>query len=286
MLIPFTAAFRFRPRGTALTGAAVAVAYLVEAAVHPASHNRTAWHFIAVQEGYFIWLALAATLFAEMLASRDAAMKALADSRQRLLADSLSAEDRARKNLAESLHDNAIQNLLAARQDVEETAKGRDDASLGRAQSELDETLADLRNAIFELHPGVLEQAGLEAALRAVAERAGRRGGFDTVLNLDYGHRHTHEALLFSAAREFLVNAAKHSRADTVVLTLAAQGPDVVLEASDDGIGFDPRTLDDRVASGHIGLRAQRERLEAVGGRLDIASAPGRGTTVTARITR
>jgi two-component system NarL family sensor kinase len=285
-LIPFTAAFRFRPRGTALTGAAVALAYLTVAAFHPASHGRTAWSFIAVQEGYLLWLATAATLFADMLASRNAAVLALADSRQQLLADSLSAEDRARRTLAESLHDNAIQNLLAARQDIEEAARTHEDENLTRARTELTKTVADLRNAIFELHPDVLEQAGLEAALRAVAERVSRRGGFDTVLNLNYRQRHHQEGLLFGAAREFLINAAKHSQAKTVALTLAAEGPDVVLAARDDGVGFDPRSIDDRVASGHIGLRAQRERLEAAGGSLSIVSAPGHGTTVAARIPR
>jgi two-component system, NarL family, sensor kinase len=194
------------------------------------------------------------------------------------------AEDRARRTLAESLHDNAIQNVLAARQDVEEAAKRSDDPTLVRARAELTETLTDLRNAIFELHPDVLEQAGLEAALRAVAERAGRRGGFDTVLNLSYRHRHPQETLLFSAAREFLANAAEHSEAGAVLVTLSAQGSDLVLEVRDDGVGFDPRGLDSRVASGHIGLRAHRERLEAAGGRLDIVSAPGEGTTVTVRI--
>jgi two-component system, NarL family, sensor kinase len=284
ILIPVTAAFRFRPQGTALTGVGVALAYLTEAAVHPASHGRTAWDFIAVQEGYFVWLATAATLFSEMLATRAKAMLALAESRQQLLADALMAEDRARRTLAESLHDNAIQNVLAARQDVEEAAKRSDDPTLVRARAELTETLTDLRNAIFELHPDVLEQAGLEAALRAVAERAGRRGGFDTVLNLSYRHRHPQETLLFSAAREFLANAAQHSEAGAVLVTLSAQGRDLVLEVRDDGVGFDPRGLDSRVASGHIGLRAHRERLEAAGGRLNIVSAPGEGTTVTVRI--
>jgi two-component system NarL family sensor kinase len=211
-------------------------------------------------------------------------MLALAESRRQLLADSLSAEDRARRDLAEGLHDNAIQNLLAARQDVEEAAKQSNDPNLARARAELTETLADLRNAIFELHPDVLEQAGLEAALRAVAERAGRRGGFDTVLNLSYGRRHPQEVLLFSTARELLVNAAQHSEARTVFVTLSALGRELVLETRDDGVGFDPRRLDDRVASGHIGLRSHRERLEAAGGRLEIVSTPGEGTTVTARI--
>src|SRR5579863_1350211 len=69
-LIPVTAAFRFKPQGTALTGVGVALAYLTEAAVHPASHGTVAWETIGVREGYFIWLATAATLFSEMLATR------------------------------------------------------------------------------------------------------------------------------------------------------------------------------------------------------------------------
>src|SRR5262249_8694118 len=154
-----------------------------------------------------------------------------------------------------------------------------------RARATLTELLADLRSAIFELHPHVLDRAGLEAALRAVAQRASRQGGFDVDLVVSYRHRHPHEVLLLGAARQFLPNAARHAQASGVTLRLAEENGSIVLVARDDGAGFDP-ALADRAASGHIGLVSQRERLEAIGGGLEIASAPGTGTTVTARLPR
>jgi two-component system NarL family sensor kinase len=195
----------------------------------------------------------------------------------------MTAEDQSRRILAETLHDNAIQNVLASRQDVEDAAKSGSREDLDRASRHLSETAVALRSAIFELHPHVLEQAGLEKALRAVAERASRRAGFGVDLHLDYPARHPDEALLLRAAREFIDNAAKHANASLLTITLAS-GDDVVLTIADDGSGFDPHTLDRVVADAHIGLLSQRERIEAAGGTLLVASAVGQGTKVTVRL--
>ena len=96
-----------------------------------------------------------------------------------MIAEALSAGERERRALAEGLHDQAIQNLLSARHDLEEVAEsGTLDAheALARADAAVEATIAELREAVFELHPYVLEQSGLEAALRAAGQRAARRG--------------------------------------------------------------------------------------------------------------
>lgn len=283
-LIPISVAFRFGWQITLTATVLVVLAYDAQAATHPARHVQHALGFVAVQTGYLVWIGGAAALFSGLLMARTSRLIQLARGRKLLLAEVMNAEERERQGLAEGLHDQAIQTLLAARQDVEEALKTRPDEALVRAESALAETVGDLRGAIFELHPHVLQQAGLEAALNAVAERASRRYGFDVDLYADYRRRHPDEALLLGAARELLSNAGRHARASKVTVTLADEAGDTVLSVADDGAGFDPLTLDRLVAKGHIGLLSQRERIEASGGLLEIASTPGGGTTITARL--
>jgi two-component system NarL family sensor kinase len=283
-LIPISVAFRFGWRITLLVTGLVVVAYDLQAATHPARHVKHALAFLAVQSGYLAWIGIAATLFSGLLATRTQRLIQLAAGRRRLLAEVMGAEERERRELAEALHDGAIQSLLAARQDVDESLAAHPDEVLERARAALTESVSDLRSAIFELHPHVLQQAGLEPALKAVAERSSRRGGFDVDLYVHYPHRHPDEAVLLGAAREFLANAGRHARASTVTVMLAEDGDAIALTVADDGVGFDPAGIDRFVADAHIGLLSQRERLESCGGRLEIVSAPGKGTAVTARL--
>jgi two-component system NarL family sensor kinase len=283
-VIPISVAFRFGWRTTLVATGVVVLAYDVQAATHPARHTKDAVQFAAVQTGYLLWIGAAAALFSGLLSARTERLIRLSRGRRRLLADVMSAEERERRELAEAIHDRAIQSLLAARQDVEAALKERADEDLEHALSALGDTLSDLRGAIFELHPHVLQQAGLEPALKAVAERVGRRSGFDVDFYVDYPRRHPDEALLLGAAREFLGNVARHAHAATATLTLRSAAGEVSLAIADDGIGFDVSKVERFVAEAHIGLLSQRERIEASGGRLEIDSAPGRGTVVTVRL--
>lgn len=281
-LIPISVAFRFRPLVTLVASTVTVAAYLVQAVLDPAIGLPGAEEFAAIQAGYLAWVGLAATALSYVLARRTRSAAGLAAARARLLADALTAEERERRGLAEGLHDHAIQNLLSARHDLQEAAESSPNPALARADAAIARTVEDLREAIFELHPYVLEQAGLEAALHAVARRAARRGGFDLHVDLEAGGAERHERLLLAVGRELLANAAEHARADNVWLSLATDGDEVVLTVRDDGAGFDPAV--DRVTDGHIGLASQRERAAAVGGLLEVDSAPGAGTRVSVRL--
>jgi two-component system NarL family sensor kinase len=283
-LIPVAVAFRFRPALTAAASAATVVAYLAQALAHPASHSSGAERFIAVQVGFLVWLGLAAVLLSAVLWRRTALVGALAEGRRRLIADSLAAGERERRALAEGLHDNAIQNLLSARLDLQEVSEELAHPGLQRADAALAESIRNLREAVFELHPYVLEQAGLVAALRSVAQRAARRGGFAIRLELGSHRRNAHDALLLAAARELLANSAQHAAAENVVVRLADQNGSVMLVVQDDGRGFDIDDLQRRLAAGHIGLQSQRERIESLGGRMDVETGVDRGTTVRIRV--
>jgi two-component system NarL family sensor kinase len=288
-LVPVAVAFRFRPLLTTISAVATVIAYDVQSFAHPAHHQPGAERFILVQTGYLVWLGLAAVLLSAVLLSavlerRTERIQELAEVRRRLMTDALTAEERERRVLAEALHDGAIQNLLSARHELQEAADSNPHPSLRRAAEALAATIGELREALFELHPYVLEQAGLEVALRTLAQRAARRGGFDVQVDLAHVRRHEHEGLLLTAARELLTNVVQHAHAGNVAVRLNEEGSELVLAIEDDGEGFDPRSLPDRLAEGHIGLRSQRERIESIGGRVDVRSSPGSGALIVLRI--
>ena len=283
-LVPVAVAFRFRPAVTAVAGVGVIAAYLGQAFAHPSSSQPEATRFELVQAGYLAWVSVAALLLSEILRRRTDRALALARERERLMAEAVSAEARERRVLAESLHDTAIQNLLSARHQLQEVEDELGSPALARADAALEETLGSLREAVFDLHPYVLDAAGLEAALATVAERASRAGGFEVRLEAHETGRSDHEQLLLSAARELLTNVARHADAREVTLRLAEDNGDLVVSIRDDGRGFDEDVLDDRLAGGHIGLASHRARLENVGGALSVDSAVGRGTVAEIRV--
>ncbi len=219
-----------------------------------------------------------------LLGRRTELVSRLAEGRSRLLADALSAEQRERKALAEALHDHAIQNLLSARHELEEAGETVSHAALDRADAALSETVGQLREAVFELHPYVLEEAGLEAALRSIAKQTASRAGLELQLDLRHGNPHPQEQLLFSAARELLNNVVHHAEARHVTVRLADVDGGLELVVADDGRGFPPERLAERLAGGHVGLASQRVRIEAAGGTMKVASTPGEGTRVEIRV--
>jgi len=283
-MVPVAVAFRFRPMITAVATVVTTSAYVLQAVLHPAIHQPQAARLIATQAGFLLWVGVACVLLSMLLARRTAQVARLADSRSRLLADALEAEQRERKALAESLHDEAIQNLLSARHELEEAGEMQSHPALGRADDALVVTVGQLREAVFELHPYVLEQAGLEAALRTIAQQAASRAGVEMELDFAYRDRHPREQLVFSAARELLANVVQHADARHVTVRLFAADGELVLVVEDDGRGFPPERLSERLAEGHVGLASQRVRIEAAGGSMRVASAPGEGTRVEIRV--
>jgi two-component system NarL family sensor kinase len=89
---------------------------------------------------------------------------------------------------------------------------------------------------------------------------------------------------VFSAARELLANVVRHAEARVLTLRLVDDGQALELAVEDDGRGFTPELLGERLADGHIGLATQRVRVEAVGGTLELASELGVGTRAVIRL--
>jgi two-component system, NarL family, sensor kinase len=285
-LVPVAVAFRFRPSITAIAAVVTTAAYVIQAVAHPASSQPQAARFILTSAGFLAWVGLACVLLSMLLARQIDLVTRLAESRSRLVADALSAEQRERKILAEALHDNAIQNVLSARHDVQEAGDALSHPALDRADDALTRTVSQLRDAVFELHPYVLEEAGLEAALRSLAQQAAGRAGFELHLDLHYQNGHPREQLVFSAAREFLANVVRHADAKNVIVRLSEHGNGLGLVVEDDGRGFPEEWLAQRLADGHVGLASQRVRIESAGGTMDVASAPDEGTRVEIQVPR
>ena len=280
--LPVLAAVRLQPRLTAGWALGAIGAFVGLSVVHPTAGESEATERMISQVVYLAWVGAAATLVSAVLHRRDAAIARLATQRERLAAHALAAEQRERRRLAENLHDASIQTLSLARQELADFKRtGREDA-FERTRDALDETLAQLRGEIFELHPYVLDHAGLPAALRAIADRTAERLGAEVTVAVDPAAVGRHDELIVVIVRELLTNAVKHSGARHVVVTVAADHERIELEVRDDGEGFDPGRRELALRDGHVGLASSEQRVRSAGGELTVTSAPGSGTVVQA----
>ncbi|MEU9218509.1 GAF domain-containing sensor histidine kinase [Streptomyces sp. NPDC048376] len=194
------------------------------------------------------------------------------------------AEERSR--LAHELHDAVSQKLFSLRLTAQ-AAAALVDRDPARAKGELHQvaTLAaeaaeELRAAVVELRPAALEEDGLVATLRTQIQVLDRAHSARVTFT---GHGvkalpAAQEEAMLRVAQEALHNALRHSGAEHVQVTLRRRGTGTVLRITDDGGGFDPRTV--RRAGRHLGLVSMRDRAGGTGGRLTVRSAPGEGTTI------
>jgi two-component system NarL family sensor kinase len=205
----------------------------------------------------------------------------LASCRQ-LVAQVMEAEDAARRRIAQLIHDDALQSLLAANQELHEASPGR--AQVTRAHEVVSASIARLREALVALHPVTLEEGGFELALGAVTRQAERQGGFAVEVDVDPEAIGDQDELLLAVARELITNAVRHSGASRVSVSLRRVEGGVELEVADDGSGIPAGRREQALADGHIGLASVTQRLGAAGGGLEITDAPGGGTVAVARV--
>jgi len=280
-VLPVLAAARLRPAVTAGWALGAIGAYVLLSFVHPTAGESQALGRMASQAAYLALLGAAATLVSHVLSQRNAAIANLAEQRGRLASHALTAEQRERRRLAELLHDESVQTLSLARQELLDYRRTGSDAAFERARAAIDETMAQLRGEIFELHPYVLDHAGLQAALAAIAERTAERIGAEFAVVVDPLAAGVHDELLVVLARELIANVAKHSGATHVDVTVAVDSEQIELQVRDDGRGFDaaPRRAT-ALLDGHIGLASCEQRVRSAGGELVVSSRPAGGTIV------
>lgn len=279
-VLPIGAALRLSPRLTGAWSALAVLAYLAVTLPDPATSFPGDWDLLTSDSLSLIWVSAAAVMLSILVGGRQAAISALAATRRNLVQQALDVEAAERRRLAEELHDHAIQNVLLARHELADVARGVPGAEQ-RARAALDQTDEQLRREVFQMHPLGLERAGLTAVLQALAETAARRGSFTVTVEVDPAveHRGAQE-LLVSSARELLANAAKHAEAATVSVTVHERDGAVELCVTDDGVGIAPERLERAVSEHHIGVASVIERVHAVDGQVRITTTPGRGTRV------
>ena len=189
-----------------------------------------------------------------------------------------------RRRLARELHDGIGQNLTALKHRLVQLGDGippRQRAQLDAAIALCGDALEDTRHLSRLLRPPILDDLGLEAALRALARSLAEAGGPEVAIEVEDlpPLDDDLQTLLFRVAQEALNNAAKHAAARTVLLRLVARGGLLQLQVADDGRGCDP---DVALRSGGSGLSGMRERLRLYDGRMELHSTPGAGTRLRA----
>jgi signal transduction histidine kinase len=198
----------------------------------------------------------------------------LAASRRRIVA----ASDQARRRIERDLHDGTQQRLvslgLAARLAETDAAAGRGDlrAELSRIAAGLADAVTELQELSRGIHPATLSERGLGPALRSLARRSAVPVDLDVTTNARCPE--PVEIAAYYAASEALANAMKHARASRIEISLAASDGSLLLSVRDDGIGG----ADPARGSGLAGLT---DRVEALGGSIQLRSAAGAGTHIT-----
>ena len=186
-----------------------------------------------------------------------------------------------RRRLERNLHDGAQQRLVALALDlgVVQARIEADPASAARlltaAREELSLAIEELRELARGLHPPILTERGLRAALQSLARRAPIPVRLEAPLSSRLPE--SVEATIYYVVAEALTNTAKHARAGSAVVRLTVCGGHARVEISDDGAGGAT------VRAGG-GLRGLAERLQALGADLEVHSPPGEGTTLTGAI--
>ena len=199
-------------------------------------------------------------------------------SRQRLVA----SQDEERRRLERDLHDGAQQRLVTLSLDLRmarERADARGDVELttrlNAAEQDLARSLAELRELARGIHPAILTQTGLGGALRSLAERSAVPAQVRSVPGRRFSP--AVEATAYFFVSEALANVSKHAEASSVWVAADDEGERLIIQVVDDGVGG-------AEMNGGSGLRGLADRVEAIGGRIDVRSESGSGTTLRAEI--
>ncbi len=221
---------------------------------------------------------------------RSAALKSFAISVQR-------AQEEERGRISRELHDDLCQRLTGMKFTVEglgdelRPLNRRVSRQLQGVTQELEKAIIEVRRISSNLRPSVLDDFGLVSALRLLCRDFERQHRIEATLELrEPVPREVDsnvETALYRIAQEALANVAKHAGANVANVRLAAEGGNITLRVDDNGRGFDDANPGHSNGKGHrLGLTGMRERASLLGGRCDITSTPGRGTSVTITIPR
>jgi two-component system sensor histidine kinase UhpB len=197
-----------------------------------------------------------------------------------------SAQEEERLRLARELHDDTIQSVIALKQRVQLAQTSVKDQTSRRTLGELEtlaeQTIENLRRMTRALRPIYLEDLGLVTALEMLAHETSQNNAVQIEFKKSGEEQrlsHEVELALYRIAQEALSNVVRHSDAKQASLQIVFKMGEVQLEINDNGIGFVmPKSPTDFAPSGHFGLLGIRERADLIGARLEVESAPEKGT--------
>lgn len=222
-------------------------------------------------------------LAAAMIFALTTRLSRVARDRELLLVRAVDASAAERRRIARDLHDGVVQDLAGTAFALHSlrTAEGTTPAvrEVAReAGTSLRESLRSLRSLLVEIYPPELGAAGLAAALEDLIAPAADLG-LETTVSVTGVDGVSDEtiALVWRVAQEAVRNATRHAQARRLDVRVVGSAGAVTLEVADDGRGFDPAEPSD---TAHFGLRGLASLVADAGGRLDVTTAPGEGTTV------
>jgi PAS domain S-box-containing protein len=225
------------------------------------------------------------------ITERKAAERRLAEYSARLGTLSrrmLTVQEEERRAVARELHDELGQVLTAVRLNLQTLRRRSRDPELGPVFEDglalLETAIAEVRALSMRLRPAILDDLGLEAALRSHLERRSVRAELELDTDIRLPQRRLDPAVetaCFRIVQEAMTNAVRHAGARRLAVTLRVADGALVLAVRDDGQGFDLAAAARRAARGEsAGLSGMEERAQLAGGRLEMNTAPGRGTEV------
>ncbi len=212
---------------------------------------------------------------------------------RRLASLVISAQDEERARIARELHDSSAQTLTALLLQLSAAVREERDGAMAERLEEIRvmaaSALEEVRVLSYTVHPRVLDDLGLVAALECLARRTRSAAGVEIDVFLQapadaapYPVPPPAASVLYRVAQEALTNAVKHAKSKTVCISVDATPQLAALEVRDDGIGFDVDEAERRRPG--MGLFSMRERVSLVDGALEITSVIGSGTRVHASI--
>ena len=240
-----------------------------------------------------LMVAFASVFRVRMLEGRSAEQHRITEQAEqemrRLSHQLVHAQEDERRSISRELHDEVGQMLTGLRMEFRSLAKlhgaprAEFDTRLEQGRVLLDQTLQAVRDIAMGLRPSMLDDLGLDAALRWQVREFGRRHDIPVTLNVDADLSNLpeqHRTNLYRIVQEALTNCARHAQAKSVTITIAYKSGDLRLVVADDGVGL---ARPDNPGGG-LGLIGIQERARDLGGSVRLDSAPGRGTSLAVSV--
>ena len=210
------------------------------------------------------------------------------DDLRKLASELIMAEERERKKISVTLHDEVAQTLAAARMriDLLRSKPGDDDSrrALDEAQQLLVQAIRETRSLMTDISNPVLYDMGLQVAVQSLTEEVKARNGVSfsnsfigSLRKLDQDM----EVMIFQVVKELVQNIVKHSGARKASIRIVEERDDIKVVVADDGLGFDVGSVGAVGMDGGFGLFSIRERVKSYHGKIQIESEPGKGSEVT-----